>query len=124
MNALLQLEGVVAGYGRGDILHGVDLELLPGSVTCLVVAPLEDQGKAFGDLVGASARSCPVAKRVPADQQVLPDAHQREKAPVLWHLHDSFGEYARRREPADLLAVEHDSPGARSQQPAERFQHG
>src|SRR5438874_6071799 len=36
MNALLQLEGVVAGYGRGDILHGVDLKLLPGSVTCLV----------------------------------------------------------------------------------------
>ena len=36
MNALLQLEGVVSGYGRGDILYGVDLELLPGSVTCLV----------------------------------------------------------------------------------------
>jgi branched-chain amino acid transport system ATP-binding protein len=36
MSALLQIEGVVAGYGRGDILRGIDLELEDGTVTCLV----------------------------------------------------------------------------------------
>ena len=36
MTQLLRIEGVVAGYGRGDILNGVDLELEQGSVTCLV----------------------------------------------------------------------------------------
>jgi branched-chain amino acid transport system ATP-binding protein len=34
--ALLRLEGVVAGYGRGDILRGVDLALEDGDVMCLV----------------------------------------------------------------------------------------
>ena len=33
---LLQVEGVVAGYGRGDILHGVELELEQGTIMCLV----------------------------------------------------------------------------------------
>jgi branched-chain amino acid transport system ATP-binding protein len=36
MSALLQVEGVVAGYGRGDILTGIDLTLEQGSITCLV----------------------------------------------------------------------------------------
>ena len=36
MSALLQLEGVIAGYGRGDILQGVDFSLDDGSVMCLV----------------------------------------------------------------------------------------
>jgi len=36
MSALLQLEGVIAGYGRGDILQGVDFSLDEGSVMCLV----------------------------------------------------------------------------------------
>jgi branched-chain amino acid transport system ATP-binding protein len=36
MSALLQLDGVVAGYGRGDILRGIDLTLEDGEVTCLV----------------------------------------------------------------------------------------
>jgi branched-chain amino acid transport system ATP-binding protein len=34
--SLLKLEGVVAGYGAGDILKGVDLEVERGSVTCLL----------------------------------------------------------------------------------------
>jgi len=33
---LLQLDGVVAGYGRGDILRGLDLALEDRTVTCLV----------------------------------------------------------------------------------------
>jgi branched-chain amino acid transport system ATP-binding protein len=33
---LLQLEGVVAGYGAGDILKGVDLTVEPASITCLL----------------------------------------------------------------------------------------
>jgi branched-chain amino acid transport system ATP-binding protein len=36
MTALLRMEGVVAGYGRGDILRGIDLELEDGTITCLV----------------------------------------------------------------------------------------
>lgn len=36
MAALLQLRGVVAGYGAGDILRGVDLEVAAGEVLCLV----------------------------------------------------------------------------------------
>jgi branched-chain amino acid transport system ATP-binding protein len=36
VSAILTIEGVVAGYGRGDILRGIDLRLEDGSVTCLV----------------------------------------------------------------------------------------
>jgi len=36
MTALLRIESVVAGYGRGDILNGVELALEDGTVTCLV----------------------------------------------------------------------------------------
>ena len=36
MSAVLTIESVVAGYGRGDILRGIDLRLEDGSVTCLV----------------------------------------------------------------------------------------
>jgi branched-chain amino acid transport system ATP-binding protein len=32
----LRLEGVVAGYGQGDILRGVDLEVPAGAVTCVI----------------------------------------------------------------------------------------
>jgi branched-chain amino acid transport system ATP-binding protein len=33
---LLTLKGIVAGYGGGDVLQGVDLEVEPGSVACIV----------------------------------------------------------------------------------------
>jgi branched-chain amino acid transport system ATP-binding protein len=33
---LLALRGVVAGYGGGDVLRGVDLEVPEGSITCIV----------------------------------------------------------------------------------------
>jgi branched-chain amino acid transport system ATP-binding protein len=36
MAPILQLDGVVAGYGAGDILKGVDLLVEPGTVTCLI----------------------------------------------------------------------------------------
>jgi branched-chain amino acid transport system ATP-binding protein len=36
MAALLELTGVVAGYGAGDILKGVDLSVEAGTVTCLI----------------------------------------------------------------------------------------
>ena len=32
----LKLEGVVAGYGQGDILRGVDLDVPSGTVTCVI----------------------------------------------------------------------------------------
>ena len=34
--SLLQLEGVYAGYGGGDVLQGLDLSLEAGTVTCIV----------------------------------------------------------------------------------------
>lgn len=36
MTTLLTLRNVVAGYGSGDILKGVDLEVSEGTVTCLI----------------------------------------------------------------------------------------
>jgi len=33
---LLEVAGVVAGYGGGDVLHGVDLAVPEGSITCIV----------------------------------------------------------------------------------------
>ncbi|MGH3390800.1 MAG: ABC transporter ATP-binding protein [Actinomadura sp.] len=36
MSAMLTLDGVVAGYGGGDVLQGVDLACEPGSITCIV----------------------------------------------------------------------------------------
>ena len=36
MGALLELAGVRAGYGGGDILQGVDLDVDEGSLTCIV----------------------------------------------------------------------------------------
>lgn len=36
MGALLELAGVYAGYGGGDILQGVDLTVDEGSLTCIV----------------------------------------------------------------------------------------
>lgn len=36
MGPLLELSGVRAGYGGGDILHGVDLSVEEGSLTCIV----------------------------------------------------------------------------------------
>jgi branched-chain amino acid transport system ATP-binding protein len=36
VGALLELEGVRAGYGGGDILHDVDLAVEEGGLTCIV----------------------------------------------------------------------------------------
>lgn len=36
MTTMLSLDGVIAGYGAGDVLQGVDLTVDAGSVTCIV----------------------------------------------------------------------------------------
>src|SRR5476651_2649996 len=36
MTALLSLDGVVAGYGGGDVLKGVGFEVAEGGITCVV----------------------------------------------------------------------------------------
>ena len=36
MSAMLSLDGVVVGYGAGDVLQGVDMTVDAGSVTCIV----------------------------------------------------------------------------------------
>ena len=36
MGALLELQGVTAGYGGGDILHELDLGVEDGAITCIV----------------------------------------------------------------------------------------
>jgi branched-chain amino acid transport system ATP-binding protein len=34
--SLLSLQGVIAGYGGGDVLQGLDMELAPGAIGCIV----------------------------------------------------------------------------------------
>ena len=36
MDAGLRLRGIVAGYGQGDILRGLDLDVPAGQITCLI----------------------------------------------------------------------------------------
>jgi branched-chain amino acid transport system ATP-binding protein len=36
MDAGLQLHGIVAGYGQGDILRGLDLDVPAGRITCVI----------------------------------------------------------------------------------------
>jgi branched-chain amino acid transport system ATP-binding protein len=36
MNALLEIDGVTAGYGGGDVLHDVNLSIEEGGITCVV----------------------------------------------------------------------------------------
>src|SRR3977135_3561323 len=36
MDASLELRGVVAGYGQGDILRGLDLDVPSAQITCLI----------------------------------------------------------------------------------------
>ncbi len=36
MDSGLQLRGIVAGYGQGDILRGLDLDVPAGQITCLI----------------------------------------------------------------------------------------
>ena len=36
MSRILRIEGVIAGYGGGDVLQGVDIELEEGSIGCIV----------------------------------------------------------------------------------------
>jgi branched-chain amino acid transport system ATP-binding protein len=36
MGASLELRGIVAGYGQGDILRGLDLDVPAGKITCLI----------------------------------------------------------------------------------------
>jgi len=36
MNALLELDGVTAGYGGGDVLHDLTLSIEEGGITCVV----------------------------------------------------------------------------------------
>jgi ABC-type branched-subunit amino acid transport system ATPase component len=33
---MLRIEGIIAGYGGGDVLQGLDLELQPGAIGCIV----------------------------------------------------------------------------------------
>ena len=36
MDAVLELRGIVAGYGQGDILRGLDLDVPAGQITCII----------------------------------------------------------------------------------------
>jgi branched-chain amino acid transport system ATP-binding protein len=36
MDTVLELRGIVAGYGQGDILRGLDLDVPTGQITCLI----------------------------------------------------------------------------------------
>jgi branched-chain amino acid transport system ATP-binding protein len=36
VDAVLELRGIVAGYGQGDILRGLDLDVPAGQITCII----------------------------------------------------------------------------------------
>ena len=54
MSALLELHGVTAGYGGGDVLHELDLSVEEGGITC-IVGP---NGAASPPCFGWSAGCC------------------------------------------------------------------
>ena len=60
---------------------------------------------------------------VPAHQQVVPDRHQREQAPVLRDVHDAAREHAARARAPSRPRREDDPSRARAEQPAQRLQH-
>ena len=45
-DVLLEVDGVVAGYGGGDVLRGVDFIVPQGSITC-IVGPTEQASQPF-----------------------------------------------------------------------------
>ena len=60
---MLRLDAVVAGYGGGDVLQGVDIEVAPQSVACIVGSQRRRQvdGAAYGQRTAqarGSARCC------------------------------------------------------------------
>ena len=62
-----------------------------------IAAALPDQREALGELLGAAAHEPLVAHDVAADQDVVPDGHQREQAALLRYVHDSEREHLARR---------------------------
>src|SRR5439155_20398687 len=100
-----------------------ELLLAAGERPRPVVAPLADEREPRRDRVRALSDEHAVAQDVAAHQHVVPYGHQREEAPLLRDVHDAALEHLRRREAADILAVEEDPPLARVQQPAQRLQH-
>jgi hypothetical protein len=55
---MLTLEGVVAGYGGGDVLQGVDITVERGSVACIVCLVAAEAAWS-GSLGGAGPLSSP-----------------------------------------------------------------
>src|SRR5581483_11110367 len=64
----------------------------------------------------------PVTERVPPEQHVLPDAHQREQTPLLRDVDDPAGEDTSRGQPGDLLPAEQNAAAPGPQQAAEHLQ--
>ena len=57
MQSLLQVSGLCAGYGRGDVLRDVSFTLRKGDILCVVGE--SSSGKASAGVSGCKAFSCP-----------------------------------------------------------------
>src|SRR5216684_6625971 len=92
MDGGLELRGIVAGYGQGDILRGLDLDVPAGEITCLIgpngsgkstllrvvsglLAPRAGEVRLAGkDITGASPRAMldHGVAHVPQDRSLFP----------------------------------------------------
>jgi branched-chain amino acid transport system ATP-binding protein len=124
MDAVLQLRGIVAGYGQGDILRGLDLDVAAGQITCLIgpngsgkstllrvvsglLAPRAGHVRLFGtDVTGASPRAMlsQGVAHVPQERSLFP-------AMSLWD-NVLMGAY---------MSDDHDAVARRATEIAERF---
>ena len=49
--SVLRIDGLVAGYGGGDVLRGVSLEVAQGGITCVVGTNVKRGERLIGDHV-------------------------------------------------------------------------
>jgi branched-chain amino acid transport system ATP-binding protein len=124
MDAVLELRGIVAGYGQGDILRGLDLDVPAGQITCLIgpngsgkstllrvvsglLAPRAGEVRLFGENVtGASPRGMLTrgVAHVPQERSLFP-------AMSIWD-NVLMGAY---------MSNDHDAVGRRATEIADRF---
>jgi branched-chain amino acid transport system ATP-binding protein len=116
MDAGMELRGVVAGYGQGDILRGLDLEVPAGQITCLIgpngsgkstvlrvisglLAPRAGQVRLAGEAVTGWAPRAMLEKGValvPQERSLFPAMSVWDNVLMGGYISDDRGAVARR----------------------------
>ena len=135
MDALLALRGVVAGYGQGDILRGLDLDVPAGEITCLIgpngsgkstllrvvsglLAPRAGEVRLAGkDITGASPRAMldHGVAHVPQERSLFPAMSVWDNVLMGAYIRDDNDAVARR---ADEIAERFPIVAQRRNEPA------